>query len=156
MLSKNNRRFRKALIQKLAENPGTLTLQVRILVTAMNKFQLQLKSYRELLRDLKVFSPLEDYVDEIDNGLIEGVFWILDCVDDKISLTELMSNLKNDTAQGLETNLNMDLTQCCSTAGETSIIVQDIYNDVDSLCERVREEIRVKGFELYSVLIGAA
>lgn len=155
MLSKNNRLSPNALIQKLAEDPSTLTLQVRILVTAVNKFQLQLKPYRELLVDLKVFSSLADYMNEIDESLKEGILWIADYLDERINLTELLSNLKSDTAQGFEANLNVDFTVFCDASGDTPNIIQEIYYDVDSLCQRVREDIRVKGFELHSVLVGA-
>lgn len=155
MILKHKRSDPMALIKSLAEDPSSLTLQVRIFVTAINTFQLQLKPYRELLLDLKVFSPLVDYINEIDEGLKEGILWIAACLDEKIDLTELVSNLKNDTAQGFEANLNAVLAQCRYASGDTPIIVQEICDDVDSLCERTREDIRNKGFKLHSILIGA-
>lgn len=156
MLLKSNRRDPKELIQSLADDSRSLTLPVRDFVKAINRFHLQLELYRELLLDLNVFSPLADYVEEIESSLQEGIFWISDCLEMKISLVELLSNLENDTAQGFEASLDVPLAQCCATYDATTIVCQDNVNDIDALCERVRDDIRVKGYILHSVLIGAA
>ena len=143
-----------ARIKKLAEKPENLHLIERYLVVALNNFFMEMERYRELLGDLTIFASFVNYLDQIENGLDEGMGWILDTHDGKLEYSQLLGNLVNNVAPELETLLDSQLS-VNSSPGATSKIVEEINADIQLLTERYWDDIRKKGYELHDVLIGS-
>lgn len=146
----------KARLHDLAADPSKLSLQERKFVVALDAFNHELQAYRSLFADLKTFSPLLDSMDEIENGLEEGMFWTLDYVDGKIEYRDLVSNLREDTAETLQNNLDLSPSLFRKFPDGASKLIEKDREDIETMCERLWEQLRVKGYDLYHVLIGAA
>ena len=155
-MQKVQKNYKKITIRQLAADPDKLAIQERSYIVAMSQFHEVLEHHRELLSDLKTFSPLLDYIKEIEAGLDEGMGWILDYLDEKIEYLELVENLEEYTADALQDNL-LELPILFRVIPQDSLeYVENILDDIENLNERLCKEIQDKGFELYHVLIGAA
>ena len=156
MPPKRKNRNPKARLHELAADPSKLALPERNFIVAFCAFDSHLQVYRALFSDLKAFSPAMEYIDEIEEGLEEGILWTLAYVNGEMEYGELESNLRVDTAETLQNKLDLGPRSFNEISRGKSKAFENVIDDVEALSDRLCEQLRDKGYELYHVLIGAA
>ena len=114
----------------------------------------KMERHRCLFAELNTFLPLTNQLDDIQGILEEGAEWLLECIEKKIDWYTAMDNLRRYTASFLEETLDSSPILFRGTIpATTQANVEDLFADVEQLGERLYEEIRLKGYDLYNVLI---
>ncbi len=113
-----------------------------------------MERYRSLFSDLKTFSPLTDKLDEIQSVLEEGVEWLLDCNEKKIDQYTAEDNLRSFTARSLKDTLDSGIIIFRGVTITTPKNIEEVFDDIEQIGERLYEEIQLKGYGLCEVFFG--
>jgi hypothetical protein len=155
-MRRNKRSRYLTKIAALASEADQLMPHMRGYVLAIQWFSLQTDQYRNLFRDLATFQSIVEYLDAVQETLHEAVEWIEKYGGDLEEFATLSDFLRDDAASGLESQLDamQDFVPGGSPLSTDS--THKVMADVETLGERVHDDIRNKGYELHGVLIGAA
>lgn len=141
-------------IHELASNSvSPLSLDQRNYVVGMSRFYIELAAHYRLLKNIKVFHPFIESIDQIDQTLEECLVWILDYVDDKLEFVDLPHPVV-DFAQDLPECLDSAPVLFQSLPRDVPTALEYIFNDLEGLNERLWDRVRDAGYELHHVLIG--
>jgi hypothetical protein len=145
-----------ARLEVFASDEAKLSPPVRSYIKGIYSFHLALKDYRSQVPALKCFNPVQEYIQEVENSLDEGILLLLDFMGGEADFKDLQWHLQYDTASGLEGHLDSAPVLFVRLPAGIPDSVQDVLDDLETLAEQITEKIRADGYKLHTILIGAA